>query len=146
MSQKPATHCKDCNIELTEFNKVYLALRQKNRCKTCYNEHQKIWRINNPSSRSRTTRQNKIVSKYGITLQKFDEMARSQGGVCAACRSPNNIEGRELTVDHDHITGEIRGLLCHSCNLVLGLVGDSLERLLDLHEYLRNHQEKFNAS
>lgn len=146
MSQSPATHCRDCNTELNSVNSVYLGGRLKNRCRDCYNIRQKEWRINNPESRSRTVRQNKIVSKYGMTLQKFDEMARNQGGVCAVCHNPNNIEGRELTVDHDHKTGEIRGLLCHSCNLVLGLVGDSLDRLLDLHEYLRNHQEKYNAS
>lgn len=56
--------------------------------------------------------------KFGITLQDFNEMNERQGGLCAICR---RLPGkRSLHVDHDHITGEVRGLLCYNCNRALG--------------------------
>ena len=58
------------------------------------------------------------------------------------CRQPNNQRDgragrdRHLHVDHDHETGKIRGLLCHACNIVLGLVKDDPDRLRLLANYL----------
>jgi len=42
-------------------------------------------------------------------------------------------------VDHDHLSGAIRGLLCHKCNAALGMVGDSIDHLLGLIQYLKTH-------
>jgi hypothetical protein len=52
---------------------------------------------------------------YGLTPEAYLDLYESHGGSCAVCGSA----GR-LCVDHNHITGEIRGLLCHTCNLALG--------------------------
>lgn len=145
MPQPTAIQCRDCGDLLDESNKVYCGGRQKNRCKSCYNKVQKLWRENNPTSRTRTTRQNKIVSKYGLTLDQYDELARRQGFVCAICHNPNNIEGRELTVDHCHATNKIRGLLCHSCNLALGLIDDNITTLYSMIEYLERQEPKMSA-
>ena len=72
---------------------------------------------------------------YGITAEQYDEMFEAQGGVCAICgRPPKNMP---LNVDHDHETGEVRGLLCWSCNhRVLGAVRDSIELLQRAAAYL----------
>ena len=56
---------------------------------------------------------------YGITLADYDEMLEQQHGVCVICGGVN-FAGQRLCVDHDHVTGEVRGLLCHNCNLKLG--------------------------
>lgn len=51
---------------------------------------------------------------FGITPEQYIEMLKSQGGRCAICRrEPAKIN---LSVDHDHDTGKIRGLLCPPCN------------------------------
>ncbi len=69
--------------------------------------------------------------KYGLTIQDYDELLDTQGGVCAICSSE-----AKLVVDHDHATDEVRGLLCHSCNLALGHLQDDPKRIQRMLEYL----------
>ena len=55
---------------------------------------------------------------YGVSLEKFQEMVEKQGGRCACCdETPNHT----LVIDHDHVTGKIRALLCHRCNRFVGI-------------------------
>ena len=62
-----------------------------------------------------------------MTLEDYERMFDAQGGVCAICGKPRPEE-RTLHVDHDHETGEIRGLLCFSCNNALGRLPRSSTR------------------
>ena len=57
------------------------------------------------------------------------------GGVCAICGGVST-DGRRLAVDHDHITKDVRGLLCQPCNVGLGVFGDSPEVLRLAADYL----------
>jgi hypothetical protein len=68
-------------------------------------------------------------------------MLEKQGGVCAVCGGPPLGKGR-YHVDHDHVTGHVRGLLCHKCNVALGLVGDDVAQLAKLTEYLTSFEAK----
>jgi hypothetical protein len=61
-------------------------------------------------------------------------MAAAQDYVCAVCK--RDPEKGHLHVDHDHVTGKVRGLLCGACNRTLGLTSESPERLRALAEYL----------
>lgn len=75
--------------------------------------------------------------KYGITLEEYNRMFDSQEGKCAICGSEE--PGRNNTnfaVDHDHETEEVRGLLCHRCNMGLGYFMDDPELLLKAAKYL----------
>jgi hypothetical protein len=75
---------------------------------------------------------------YGISLEERDALLRGQGGRCAICRGiPEN---HVLHVDHCHVTGKVRAMLCYTCNRLLGDVGDSTDLLLDAIEYLRRHR------
>lgn len=79
----------------------------------------------------------RYLRRYGITLAEYEEMARLQNGLCAACfRSPR----KKLCVDHDHETGKVRGLLCFGCNTALGLAQDDVEILNNLINYLLKNQ------
>jgi DNA-directed RNA polymerase subunit RPC12/RpoP len=84
---------------------------------------------------------NARLKKYGITEEDFNAMLEKQGYRCAICGSDN--DGRELAIDHDHVTGEVRGLLCTKCNLGLGSFEDDITRLekakLYLGKALYNH-------
>ncbi len=72
---------------------------------------------------------------YGITLAEYDALAASQGGVCAVCREQCPT-GRRLSVDHDHQSGQVRGLLCSRCNQALGLFRDRSDLLLAAIQYI----------
>lgn len=76
-----------------------------------------------------------LKRRYGITAEEYDEMFERQGGVCAVCGNECPT-GRRLSVDHCHKTGEVRGLLCALCNMVLGAVDDNQETLMNLLIYL----------
>lgn len=77
---------------------------------------------------------------YGIDRETWETMAHNQGGLCYICREEGFTmkEGHEakLMVDHCHVTGEVRGLLCHNCNRALGLLKDDPRLLRQALEYL----------
>lgn len=81
------------------------------------------------------------LKKYGITVEDYRSMLASQSGVCAICGGPptgNHSQNRPYHVDHDHLTGKVRGLLCTNCNILIGQAKESPERLEKAIAYLRN--------
>lgn len=92
-----------------------------------------------PEHRRRYARNAKYKARFGITLDDFERMEASQGGVCAVCGNPPDAWRTYLCVDHDHDTGVVRELLCDRCNRALGQVQDSVEVLEALIAYLRKH-------
>jgi hypothetical protein len=89
-------------------------------------------------------RRGALSSKYKITEQKYFEILEKQIGLCAICESdfPGRKGSKNFTVDHDHTTMEVRGLLCHPCNVMLGLAKDNIEVLETAIKYLKHHKEK----
>lgn len=77
------------------------------------------------------------LKKIGLTLDEFKKMHQNQNGKCYICRV--EITGREIKVDHDHTTGIIRKLLCHNCNIALGLLKDNTKLCIRCAEYLEEH-------
>lgn len=77
--------------------------------------------------------------RYGITLADYDEMLEVQGNGCAICGKTPEENGQRLSVDHNHETGEVRGLLCRGCNSAIGHFKDSPERCLAAARYLQEH-------
>ena len=67
--------------------------------------------------------------RYGITPEEYDAMLAAQGGGCAICGARGNANGRRLAVDHDHVTGAARGILCHNCNAGIGHFADDRARM-----------------
>ena len=88
-------------------------------------------------------RRTMLKARYGVTPEWLAETFESQGGVCAACGCPEmkTFQGRirMLAIDHDHQTGEIRGLLCSTCNISIGLLGDDVGRIEAAALYLELH-------
>lgn len=79
---------------------------------------------------------------YGITIHEYDELLMKQNGVCAICGKPETHiqygKFRPLSVDHDHATGKVRGLLCTGCNRGIGFLRDDPKLLNKAAEYLVN--------
>src|SRR5512144_407165 len=78
-----------------------------------------------------------IFQEYRLTHEKFSALLLKQEGRCGICREPLKLD-RDTHVDHDHETGEVRGLLCSSCNCGLGFFRDDQQVLLKATEYLKN--------
>ena len=73
---------------------------------------------------------------YNITKEQYDEMFMKQNGCCAICGIHHTLLTKKLYVDHNHDTGELRGLLCNKCNLGLGIFGDDVSLLQKATDYL----------
>lgn len=88
-----------------------------------------------------------MVRTYGLTQEEYDQKVIEQDGVCAICkktetalRKTSSLVDFEresvLSVDHDHETGAVRGLLCHRCNMAIGYAQENPEILRAAIEYL----------
>jgi len=79
---------------------------------------------------------NKIrFRKYDITQQQFDEMLQQQNGQCAICQKPMD----KIHIDHNHVTGLVRQLLCNNCNLGLGFFKDDTGILRSAIDYIERN-------
>lgn len=97
-------------------------------CKRCYIiMRQQSW---DP----KLERERKLLERYNLTMEEFDQRMIDQNGVCAICHESRDSV---LDVDHNHTTGKVRGLLCRSCNRGLGIFRDCPERLENAAKYLR---------
>lgn len=82
-------------------------------------------------------RDKQLRYKYGISSDQYRGLLKHQGGSCALCgRSPK--KNKSLSVDHDHKTKKVRGLLCQDCNVALGLFLDSKKTFRKAIKYLTN--------
>ena len=84
-----------------------------------------------------TERNTRYQKTYGITLERYENMLMEQDNQCAGCGKTEQENKKRLAVDHCHKTGKIRKLLCHHCNIALGLVNDDEDILISLLSYLR---------
>ncbi len=105
-------------------------------------ERRKEYCKKNKDNIAKRTKEHHLKIKYGITLEDYKELLKQQGGVCAICRKNENRKIKFLSVDHDHKTGEVRGLLCNYCNSTLGYSKDNIDRLLKCAEYLNKYKSK----
>jgi hypothetical protein len=74
-----------------------------------------------------------LKRQYGMTVADYEAIKAGQGGVCAICRMASK---KTLNVDHCHVTGEVRGLLCDACNKGCGHFRDRPELLRAAAAYL----------
>ena len=103
-------------------------------CRTCYNAYQKAYKRRNKKKCYTFVASATLKRKYGISLSQYDELFEAQNGLCAICCKTQ--KKKRLAVDHNHETGEIRGLLCDKCNRAIGLLGDSIGNLTRAIDYL----------
>lgn len=157
--------CPKCNEfkSLTEFGeKITRYLGRRSQCRECeraycreyskvihrsykkdYYENnkerilqqQKEYYENNKEKVIQRTKKYSIKSKFNLTKEEYDELCKNG---CNACSSYE-----VLCVDHDHISNEVRGILCNKCNTALGLLNDDSTKILKLAEYIENWNRKY---
>jgi hypothetical protein len=132
--------CTKCGItkDITEFYKRGGKISpntRHNHCKECTKSRVQTRHKENPLLQ----RNNDLKRLYGITQQDYDRMIAEQNHQCAICKT-TDPKGRHksnyFVVDHCHNTGKVRKLLCHNCNTALGLVGDNIDTLQKMIQYL----------
>jgi len=101
-----------------------------------YKSQAKRWKQKNPEK----TQNNRLKSRFGISIHDYNKKLVEQKKVCAICRKLCGL-GRNLAVDHCHASGKIRGLLCSKCNLGLGLFKDDTILLATAKKYLEKHKK-----
>lgn len=146
LSSKRCSCCGEVK-PTTEFT------RQKNRygkwvfhswCRECNKKRYKKYRKDNPEKCKRAYSNSKLKKKYGLTPEDLERMLRDQDNKCAICGKELFLHGASVDnskiarVDHNHETGEIRGLLCNDCNRGIGLLKDNPLFLANAIKYLEN--------
>ena len=133
------SYCISCKKELSK-KQYQLAYHDKDSKYDSYKEsRKKAYKKYALSEKGRKSIKKSIKNyllktKYGITLEEYDSMVKKQENKCLICGSDNG--SIELSVDHNHLTGGIRGLLCTSCNVGIGCFKDSPELLQKAISYL----------
>lgn len=93
--------------------------------------------------RAENFRQN--IRKYGLTVPQYEAKLAAQNGVCMICGKPPRENGKRaaarLHIDHDHVTGAIRDLLCLSCNRGAGYFKDDPALMRAAAEYIERHRK-----
>lgn len=105
-------------------------------------DYQKQWRIDNPDkykAQQLVHNTKRRYKKFGLTKEEYDEMFLNQNNCCAICGSSTNTSSKDWSIDHCHATGKVRGVLCHSCNLILGHAKDNTAVLEKAVKYLNEH-------
>jgi uncharacterized protein YlaI len=101
-------------------------------CKICA----KQYNINNPEK----IKNIQLKHHFGISLEEYNNMFKEQDGRCSICGKHQSRFKTMFSVDHDHVTGKIRGLLCPDCNHGLGNFKDTPRILQKAIEYLNKHK------
>lgn len=101
-------------------------------CKDCCSEQK----------RDRYRRESAVINlksraaRFGVSVEYLQALITEHDGRCAICAGPC-VSGRQLAVDHNHQTGQVRGLLCGNCNRAIGLLKDSRAVAQAAADYLR---------
>jgi deoxycytidylate deaminase len=142
MIKNEKAFCNRCKSDLS-IKSFYLRSNGKLRswcidCEKAYTQTHRA-QINENQSKRRKNKNDNLY-KYGISNEQYNTILADQNDVCAICKKPESEKRKYLSVDHDHKSGIIRGLLCAKCNRGLGLFKDSRESVIRAISYLASHQ------
>src|SRR5579859_1146802 len=157
------THCPHGH-EFTPANTYVHTKSGARMCRICRSaksvaykkEHPEEYKVKQAEAQTRWTKKNPrwwveyhLEGRYGITLEAYNKLFEKQFGLCAICRKPeteiNKRTGliKSLSVDHNHITQEIRGLLCGECNKGIGSLKENPTIFRNAAEYLENPPTRY---
>lgn len=136
-TQKPRSYCKTCHNEPHRQSQRTAARARYEKRGEAMRAYHREWHRKNP----RAAKKHHLRLTYGMTLEQYDELLRQQNNVCAVCKK-TNPNGKDLAVDHDHGSGQIRGLLCDRCNRGLGFFDEDPVILHEARGYLIQARSK----
>lgn len=133
--------CSNCHEEKPATSEYFYHLKSAKDglqyvCKYCQYDLRKEYHkeyLRSPAGK-RSERKRTLKKRYGISVECYEKMLEDQNGVCAICGAfPGK---RRLHVDHNHKTGEVRGLLCNNCNVGIGHAQEDITTLKKMIYYL----------
>lgn len=129
--------CKVCHLKYYHDNKVRnnIAAKRKVYREQNLDKCRKIGRESYHRHKDHA-REYHLQSTYGISTEHYNILFRQQDGKCAICGRQTN---KSLHVDHNHTTGNVRGLLCFSCNSIIGYSKESRQILTQAISYLSRY-------
>lgn len=150
--------CNDCGCS---FDWIVRPGLPPTRCLTCKRAARRRfkaqWEQRNPERSRLTTnaaaaaryqknrdhiRLNARARKFGVTVQWIKE---NEAGGCAICGCTEPT-GKGWHIDHDHVTGAARAILCHHCNVAIGNLRDDPDLIVKAAEYVRHHHQRLRAA
>lgn len=162
MSKKYCSGC-DKDLDFSKFGKdKYRHDGRTSKCKKCRNTYNRRYCKDNPDMKKKHNdlrkewrkeyyakpknkmklRNSHLMSQFNLTHDDYEQMLKSQEGVCAICKRHRVATNKEyMAIDHCHDTGDIRGILCNWCNRGLGVFEDNVEFLENAIKYLRENQK-----
>ena len=139
-------YCRKCKTDKPEAEFYFDNSRNavSAPCKECrialVTELSKGWKKSNPDKVKQSGRRTKLKKLYGLSPETLSEIWIAQNKSCKICKRPLSLSATEKSskphVDHDHVSGVVRGLLCLTCNTGLGMFGDSAGLLEAAKQYL----------
>ena len=138
--------CLKCRLEkpLDEFYKNSKRGTYESPCKVCRRLAVKSannkWRKENLLRYRQVERSRRIENKYGLSQISLKDLWITQNKSCAICRRPISLrsdnKAEKIHIDHCHVSGVVRGLLCLTCNTGIGMLNDSPDLLEAAKQYL----------
>lgn len=124
--------CVGCKQSLTKdsYSPSHWGKKKVHVCRAC---------LRSPQAKL-NVRKHWLRNEYGLSLEGYETLLKKQNGVCAICHLPPE-DGQRLHVDHNHITGKVRGLLCRHCNVGLGYFKEDPRLMSAAISYIGEHQE-----
>lgn len=141
-NQKKCSQCK----KLKPLSDYYKDSRKSDgldtRCKDCVKKSQSRSRRNKTKEEKKLLNRKKHVATYGLTIESYQKLEDAQNNKCKICGAEGgDCRMSRLRIDHCHETGEVRGLICHKCNVGLGQFRDDLDLLKEAVKYLEEFHE-----
>lgn len=129
-------YCRNGHIITAENS--YIDKNGYRNCKICKSVNRK----KNRGTKDKSDKEYKthVLRTYGVSPEEYNEAFKQQEGCCKICGTHELEHKKRLYVDHCHETGEFRGLLCQSCNSMLGYAKDNIETLKKGIEYLNKNK------
>lgn len=128
-SKNHRLHKLDSSLGYVKGNVVW---REQLNTNPTFTTHAASWNARNTAK----IREHKLKTRYNISQLEYNNLLQKQKNSCAICGKVGN-GNKAFAVDHDHTTGKVRGLLCDSCNLGLGKLGDNIQSIEQTLEYLK---------
>ena len=153
---KICSKCKELKPMDNFHNDISKRDKKHSQCKSCHSNRIKLkrktniewvraerikskeYRINNSEQFKKTIRNSTLKKKYGINIEQYNEIFKNQGYVCAICGSDKPRGYGRMCVDHNHLTGKIRGILCQPCNTSIGKMMENPNLIRKLALYVES--------